>query len=106
MKLVNAHIKNFRLLKDLKPDFSVGEDKPLTVIRAANETGKTTIEYALMWALYGSKAALPQKAEYPLFPSDLRAKGQEKVEVSVTCRVRRSVADVMVAVAGMESRSN
>ena len=42
MKLIRAKINNFRLLKDLELDFSIDEKKPLTVIRAANETGKTT----------------------------------------------------------------
>lgn len=83
MKLIRSVFKNFRLLKDLTLDFSISEKKPLTVIRAANETGKTTCEYALMWALYGSKEALPKKGDYPLFPSDLKSEGKEKIEVSV-----------------------
>lgn len=83
MKLIRAVFKNFRLLKDLSLDFSTDVKKSLTVIRAANETGKTTSEYALMWALYGSKEALPKKGDYPLFPSDLKSTGKEKVEVSV-----------------------
>ncbi len=68
MKLIHAHIKNFRLLKDLQLDFSTDEDKPLTVIRAANETGKTTSETALIWGLYGSLSALPNKGAKYLVP--------------------------------------
>jgi len=83
MKLIKAHIRNFRLLKDLILDFSNDEVKRLTVVRAANETGKTTCEYALMWALYGSRAVLPNKGDYVLFPSDLKSKGLKKIEVSV-----------------------
>jgi DNA sulfur modification protein DndD len=83
MKLLNAHIKNFRLLKDLRLNFSTSLEKPLTVIRAANETGKTTCEYALMWGLYGSKSVLPKKGAYPLFPADLEGAGEKRVEVSV-----------------------
>ncbi|WP_410254047.1 ATP-binding protein [Sodalinema sp.] len=56
MKLISAEISNFRLLKSLKLDFSCDKEKPLTVIRAANETGKTTCQTALIWCLYGSKA--------------------------------------------------
>jgi len=84
MKLIHAHIKNFRLLKDLQLDFSIETDRPLTVIRAANETGKTTSETALIWGLYGSSSALPSKgAKYPLYPSDALANGERKVEISV-----------------------
>ncbi len=59
MKLINAHFKNFRLLKDLTLDFSTDSNKPLTVIRAANETGKTTSETALIWGLYQSERKTP-----------------------------------------------
>lgn len=83
MKLIKANIKNFRLLKDLSLDFSTDPNKPLTVIRAANETGKTTCEFALMWALYGSKKALPSRGNYSLFPVDLKNTGKKKIEVSV-----------------------
>lgn len=80
MKLISAEISNFRLLKSLKLDFSCDKEKSLTVIRAANETGKTTCQTALIWCLYGSKA-LPKKGDYSLFPSD--EKESERVEVTV-----------------------
>ena len=82
MKIIKAKIKNFRLLKDLTLDFSKDAKRPLTVIRAANETGKTTCEHALMWALYGSNAALPNKGVYSLFPMDMHS-DHKRVEVSV-----------------------
>lgn len=81
MKLIAAKISNFRLLKALELDFSTESDKKLTVVRAANETGKTTCLNALLWCLYGSKA-LPQKGHYSLFPSDDKEK-LDKVEISV-----------------------
>ena len=43
MKLIRAEFKNFRLLRDLDLEFSTDSTKRLTVIRAENETGKTTI---------------------------------------------------------------
>ena len=82
MKLISAKIRNFRLLKKLDLDFSTDPEKPLTVIRAANETGKTTTQNALIWCLYGSKA-LPQKGSYTLFPSDEDSSGKNSVQVSV-----------------------
>jgi DNA sulfur modification protein DndD len=82
MKVISATINNFRLLKDLSLDFSVDSEKKLTVIRAANETGKTTSQNALMWCLYGSKV-LPRKGDYSLFPSDALARGDKRIDVSV-----------------------
>jgi len=81
MKLVRAHFKNFRLLKDLELDFSIDQEKRLTVIRAANETGKTTCQYGLMWALFGSKNVL--RKDYTLSPKDLITPQANSIEVSV-----------------------
>lgn len=70
MKLIRAEFQNFRLLRDLKLDFSTDLDKPLTVIRAENESGKTTILTALQWALYGDDALPGKASEYRLHPID------------------------------------
>lgn len=83
MKLISAKINNFRILKNVNLDFSINKEKPLTVIQAANETGKTTCLNALIWGLYGSRA-LPQRGDYSLFPSDIV--DQKRVEVSVEIR--------------------
>ncbi len=83
MKLINAHIKNFRLLKDVDLDFSTDDNKLLTVIRAANETGKTTAETALIWGLYGSNALPGRGVNYPMSPSDSLSLGHNTVEISV-----------------------
>lgn len=83
MKLISAKVKNFRLLKDVTLDFSTDPKKKLTVIRAANETGKTTCLYALLWCLYGSKA-LPQKGHYSLYPSGTASRnGKVNVQVEI-----------------------
>ena len=50
MKLIRAEFENFRLLRDLKLSFSTDGKRNLTVIRAENETGKTTILNGLQWA--------------------------------------------------------
>jgi DNA sulfur modification protein DndD len=83
MKIRNARIINFRLLKDLTLNFSTSPSKPLTVIRAANESGKTTAQTALVWALYGSRALKGQGKTFPLHPSDALQYGQSRVEISV-----------------------
>lgn len=70
MKLLRAQFKNFRLLRDLEVSFAVDPKRKLTVFRAENETGKTTMLTALQWALYG-EPALPDKGRgYRLHPID------------------------------------
>jgi DNA sulfur modification protein DndD len=83
MKLLNAHFQNFRLLRDLSIDFSADPRKRLTVIRAENETGKTTMLMALQWALYGDDA-LPNKGEgYRIHPIDWDTASAAQVPISV-----------------------
>ena len=53
MRLEGAHITNFKLLEDVSLSFSTDLSRPLTVIRAENGSGKTSILYALRWAMYG-----------------------------------------------------
>ena len=53
MKLKSARIRHFKLLRDVQLDFAGEPDRPLTVIRAENGSGKTSTLMALRWALYG-----------------------------------------------------
>ena len=55
MKLISAKIENFRLLNGIEIKFSTDTEKNLTVIRAANESGKTTMLHALQWGLFGNE---------------------------------------------------
>ncbi|MEZ4448299.1 MAG: AAA family ATPase [Nannocystaceae bacterium] len=84
MKLLRAEFRNFRLLRELELEFSVDPKRPLTVIRAANETGKTTILTALQWALYGDSALPGKGVEYRLHPIDWDPDTTPLVNVSVT----------------------
>ena len=84
MKLLRAKFQNFRLLRDLEIDFSSDPDRNLTVIRAANESGKTTILNALQWALYGD-AALPGKGDgFRLHPIDWEAADGRRVPITAS----------------------
>ena len=84
MKLLRAEFQNFRLLRDLELEFSSDADSKLTVIRAANESGKTTILHALQWALYGD-AALPGKGEgFRLHPLDWDASYGKRIPITAT----------------------
>jgi DNA sulfur modification protein DndD len=53
MKLKSARIRNFKLLRDVTLEFSDDQQRPLTVIRAENGSGKTSTLVAMRWALYG-----------------------------------------------------
>ena len=80
MKILKAKFENFRLLKDLEINFSDDSEKKLTVIRAANASGKTTMLHALQWALYGDES-LPNRKNFRLSPLDAKDKD---VQITVT----------------------
>jgi DNA sulfur modification protein DndD len=69
VRLINARIQNFKLLESLEIEFSVDPDKPLTLIRAANGSGKTSLLYALRWSFYGMEGLPPQAADRRLSAS-------------------------------------
>ncbi len=82
MKLLRAEFQNFRLLRDLELEFSSDPHRNLTVIRAANESGKTSILHGLQWALYGD-GALPGKGEgFRLHPIDWDASDGNRVPIT------------------------
>ena len=83
MKLIRANFENFRLLRDLKLDFSTDSERNLTVIRAENETGKTTILNGLQWALYGDNALPGKGSDYRLHPIDWKAPDRTRIPISV-----------------------
>lgn len=57
MRLKAIELTNFRLFRHpQRIEFEAVAGKPLTIIRAENRTGKTTLLIALQWCLYGEKA--------------------------------------------------
>lgn len=82
MKLISAEFENFRALHSIKIAFSVDPNKRMTVIRAENESGKTTMHYALQWGLYGEEG-LPDK-EYNIWPINTNP---EHVKVTIDYEV-------------------
>lgn len=84
MRLINARFENFRLLRDLDLTFSTNPDRKLTVVRAENDSGKTTILTALQWAFFGDQA-LPGRGEgFRLHPIDWSAETGARVPITVT----------------------
>ena len=61
-KLLRARVRNFKLLEDVSVEFSIDPDRPLTVIRAENGSGKTSLLYSLTWAIFGTDG-LPVEAK-------------------------------------------
>ena len=62
MRLDSAHITNFKLLGNVDLRFSTAPDRPLTVIRAENGSGKTSILQALRWGMWGEEGISPRMA--------------------------------------------
>jgi DNA sulfur modification protein DndD len=91
LELVEAHFNNFRLLRDVSIVFSTARERPLTVVRGENESGKTTLLTALKWAFFGD-TSLPTPAagqRYRLHPIDWDInKLGESVEVQAEVRFR------------------
>ena len=85
MKLLKIHIENFRLLKDVAFEFATHCDRNITVIRAANESGKTTLLSALQWGLFGDEALPGRGQEFRLSPIDVSS--GEKVSVTVSVEI-------------------
>ena len=84
MKLLRAEFQNFRMLRDLELEFSSDPETNLSVIRAANESGKTTILHGLQWALYGD-VALPGKGDvFRLHPIDWDVSDGKRVPIIAT----------------------
>lgn len=85
MKLLRARVENFRLLRDIAFDFATSIDRNLTVVRAANESGKTTLLTALQWGLFGD-VALPEGGKnFRLSPLD--SSSGEKVAIAVSVEI-------------------
>ena len=80
MRLDSAHIRNFKLLEDVNLQFSTDPTHPLTVIRAENGSGKTSILFALRWAMWG-RQGIP--ARMPLTSTAVPAGQPTDVQVRI-----------------------
>ena len=68
MKFTSARIRNFKLLRSIDLEFAINSEKPLTVIRAENGSGKTSVLQAMRWALYGKNVLVDPSVR--LSPAD------------------------------------
>ena len=95
IKFRYAIFRNFRGLRDVRVDFSTSDARPLTVIRAANYTGKTTLLYGLTWALFGDEGlpvAPRRRDQYRLHPIDWDV-DDDGSEVAIAVEVGMTVYD-------------
>ena len=104
MRFRRARFKNFRMLRDLELDFSTDDERPLTVIRSENESGKSTVLMALQWCLYGERALPDGGKSYRLHPIgwDLNTESGPLVPIEVSIdfevdSIRRSSGGQMQA---------
>ena len=89
MKLLRVRFENFRLLRDLELEFHTTQQKRLVVIRAANESGKTTILHGLRWVLYGDTALPGRGKSFRLHPIDWDGKSPVPIAVTIDFEVTR-----------------
>lgn len=95
IRLREARFTNFRGLRDVQIDFAPSGDPALTVIRAENATGKTSMLYGLTWCLFG-ELGLPvsprRRDTYRISPLNWDTSTQGK-EISVEVAVKVTVGD-------------
>lgn len=96
MRFRCAQFKNFRLLRDVHLDFAGADDRRLTVIRAENDTGKTTILTGLQWVLFGEDS-LPGSADtFRLHPIDWDvAESGPLVDIEVEVEFEHPVGSIL-----------
>ena len=69
LRLRRIEIDNFVCFDDVVVEPSTDADKPLTVIRAENGSGKTTFLRALRWGMYGEKGLPGDASRFSLHPA-------------------------------------
>jgi len=85
MKFLSFKARNFRMLRKCDFHFSIDGEKHVTVIRAQNETGKTTLWRAIAWTIYGEKF-LKTLTQYSLTP-DSWAKTDGETTCDIQCEL-------------------
>lgn len=86
VKFLSVTIRNFRGIPD---ELFIPLDAPLTVIHAANGTGKSTICYALEWLLTGRIEDLPNIKDFSC------QWGHGDTSVSATCLIGGELHDLV-----------
>lgn len=69
LRLRRIEIENFVCFDDLVIEPSVDPERPLTVLRAENGSGKTTFLRAIRWGMYGDRGLPGEAGRYSLHPA-------------------------------------
>lgn len=69
LKLRRIEINNFVCFNNIIVEPSMNPEKPLTIIRAENGSGKTTFLRAIKWAMYGERGLPGDSARFSLHPA-------------------------------------
>ena len=69
LRLRRIEIKNFVCFDDIVIEPSVDPERPLTVVRAENGSGKTTFLRAIRWGMYGDRGLPGEAGRYSLHPA-------------------------------------
>ena len=69
LRLRRVEINNFVCFDQVVVEPSTDPDKPLTIIRAENGSGKTTFLRALRWGMYGEKGLPGDTSRFSLHPA-------------------------------------
>ena len=115
MKYLSLKLKNFRMLRDIEINFSTDPEKKLTLISAANESGKTTTYHALGWILFGEKYLRGIDNDYSLTPiswfeetgkNECQITGELKFSVPVSIEGKNIEKKYRLVRKATESKSN
>ena len=98
IQLVKARFTNFRLLRDVELSFARDVQSPVTVIRAENGTGKTTVLTALTWALFGDEGIPGRRSGFRLHPIDW-----DPARDGASCKITADVTFVTVDALALNS---
>ena len=85
LKLRRVEITRFACFDNIVIEPSIDSERPLTVIRAENGSGKTTFLRALRWGMYGEKGLPGDSARFSVHPAwwrpnDNRIKTEVEIE--------------------------
>ncbi len=83
MKFIEVRFRNFRILHDLRINFSTNSRLPFTVLRAENATAKTTILSALQWILFGEDGLPLHGKGYRIHHLDWNVEDSKTVDIEV-----------------------
>lgn len=69
IRFTRIEVENFVCFATLLLEPSIDPERPLTVVRAENASGKTTLLRAVRWGMYGERALPAERSAYRIHPT-------------------------------------